>query len=145
MNARGVPPMTSSAMAISKKKASAGTILAVVAVLLFIAVAVWIIAAYALPDEVADAGADKRGGTASIVAAKTAIATRLPDAQSLAYGKVFVLWTAEAPVVCGTVDVEEPQDSFDGPERFVYLDGQVLLEELDGSAAVNQRWADACD
>lgn len=47
--------------------------------------------------------------------------------------------------VCGTVDIDEPQDNFDGPERFVYVDGGLTLDEVDGNDVVSARWRDVCE
>lgn len=80
-----------------------------------------------------------------IEGAHAAIVARDPDADAIAFGKVDIDWIGEAPAVCGTVDIDEPQDSLDGAERFVFIDGEVTLESLDGSAAVEQKWKDVCD
>ncbi|MDB5469563.1 MAG: hypothetical protein JWR84_1123 [Caulobacter sp.] len=144
MTARGIPPMKP-ADNVGRRRFSIRWILAAAGIAAFVIVVVWLVFAYVIPDGVADGKADERDGAAAILAAKAAVETRLPDAQSMAFDKVSVVWLGEAPAVCGWVDVDEPQDSFDGPERFVYVDGQVMLEQLDGSDAVKQRWDDACD
>lgn len=81
----------------------------------------------------------------AIVGAKAAVGSRLPEAQAINFGQVFVYWTENIPSVCGQVDIIEDQDSFDGPERFVYSEGVLSLEELDGSDAVAQKWKDLCE
>jgi hypothetical protein len=80
-----------------------------------------------------------------IQAARTAVFARDPDADTITFGKVNVDWIGEAPAVCGLVDIDEPQDSLDGEERFVFIDGGLTLESLDGSAAVQQKWKGVCD
>ncbi|CAN5895483.1 hypothetical protein BH11PSE1_BH11PSE1_07180 [soil metagenome] len=80
----------------------------------------------------------------AIAGAKTAVAARLPDADALNFGKVFVYWLGDIPSVCGEVDIDEQQDSFDGAERFIWSEGNLLLEEIDGSDPLTRRWNDLC-
>ena len=101
--------------------------------------------AYVLKDDRAEATQDAAAGDAAIVAAKAAIDERLPDAQETEYGKVFVHWTDTIPSVCGQVDITEAVDSFDGMERFVFSEGELSLEQTEGTAAVAQKWDDLCD
>lgn len=88
---------------------------------------------------------DAQDEAAQMQAAREAIVVRDPDADSITFGKVGIDWFGAAPAVCGQVDIEEPQDSLDGEERFVFVDGQLTLESLDGTAAVQQTWKDVCD
>ncbi|WP_296596976.1 hypothetical protein [Phenylobacterium sp.] len=92
--------------------------------------------------EIAHDAADQ---AAQLAEARSAILTGEPDADSVTLGKVAVDWIGQAPAVCGRVDIEEPQDSLDGEERFVFVDGQLTLESRDGSAAVDAKWRDVCD
>ncbi|MBU2309811.1 MAG: hypothetical protein KKG89_23420 [Alphaproteobacteria bacterium] len=98
-----------------------------------------------LPDTRAELKHDAQDQTEQIQAAHTAIVARDPDADTITFGKVDVDWIGQSPAVCGMVDVDEPQDSLDGEERFVFIDGELTLESLDGSAAVQQKWKDVCD
>jgi len=95
-------------------------------------------------DEKADVAQDRTDEAEAVIGAKAAIAARMPQAQSIFFGKVLVRWTGTIPSVCGEVDVVEPQDSFEGPERFIYSEGDLTLEEVDGSDAVSQKWDDLC-
>lgn len=101
--------------------------------------------AYVLRDtraEVADHSADD---AEAIEGARIAVTGRLPEAQAVDFGKVFVHWDGEIPSVCGQVDITEEQDNFAGPERFVWSQGALTLEEIDGSDAVDQKWSDLCE
>ncbi|MBN9318882.1 MAG: hypothetical protein J0I28_04245 [Caulobacterales bacterium] len=80
----------------------------------------------------------------AIEAAKAAVSTRTPTAISLTFGDAKVNWVGDKPAVCGLVDIEEPEDSFVGQERFVYVDGQVTLEQADGTDAINRQWDAVC-
>lgn len=82
---------------------------------------------------------------AELAAARAAILTRTPDADSVTLGQAAVAGFGQTPAVCGRVDIEAPDDSLDGPERFVFVDGELTLESTDGSAAVDARWKDVCD
>lgn len=92
----------------------------------------------------ADVTQDKAAEAQAILGAKVEIAARMPQAQSTTFGKAFVHWEGTMASVCGDVDVVEEQDSFDGPERFVYSQGGLLLEEVEGSDALTQKWNDVC-
>ena len=81
----------------------------------------------------------------AIEGARIAVTGRLPEAQAVNFGKVFVHWDGEIPSVCGEVDILEPQDSFDGVERFVWSQSVLTLEEIDGSDVVDQKWSDLCE
>ena len=95
-------------------------------------------------DERAEVAHDADAEAQAVIGAKTAVAARMPEAQSITFGKIFVHWDGEMAAVCGDVDVAEPQDSFDGSERFVYSQGGLLLEEVEGSDALTQKWDDVC-
>ena len=92
------------------------------------------LAAYVLRDTQAEA----------VQGARIAVADRFPEAQGVDFGKTFVHWDGEIPSVCGEVDIVEEQDGFDGPERFVWSQGDLKLEETDGSDALDQSWSDLC-
>ncbi|WP_165187691.1 hypothetical protein [Caulobacter soli] len=81
----------------------------------------------------------------AIEGARIAVTGRLPEAQAVNFGKVFVHWDGEIPSVCGEVDIIEEQDSFDGEERFIWSQGALTLEEIDGSDVVDQKWGDLCE
>ena len=81
----------------------------------------------------------------AIEGARIAVTGRLPEAQAVNFGKVFVHWDGEIPSVCGQVDITEEQDSFQGLERFVWSQGALTLEEIDGSDVVDQKWSDLCE
>ena len=98
-----------------------------------------------LPDTRTEIKHDAQDEAEQTQAARTAILARDPDADTITFGKVSVDWIGEAPAVCGRVDIDEPQDSLDGEEQFVFVDGELTLESLDGSAAVQQKWKDVCD
>lgn len=119
--------------------------IAVGVVLLAILVAALVFWDDVLPDTRAEIQHDAQDQAEQIQAAHTAIATRDPDADTITFGKVSVDWIGQSPAVCGQVDIDEPQDSLDGEEQFVFIDGQLTLESLDGTAAVQQKWKDVCD
>ena len=81
----------------------------------------------------------------AVEGARIAVTGRLPEAQAVNFGKVFVHWDGEIPSVCGEVDIIEEQDSFDGEERFIWSQGALTLEEIDGSDVVDQKWSDLCE
>jgi hypothetical protein len=88
---------------------------------------------------------EKSGEEEIVVAAKAAVNSRMAGAQEISFGNIRVHWTGDIPAVCGEVDIVEEQDSFDGEERFIYSDGALLLEEADGTDALDQRWRDLCE
>ena len=100
--------------------------------------------AYVLRDAKTEVADHKVDDTEAIEGARIAVTGRLPQAQSVDFGKVFVHWDDEIPSVCGDVDIQEAQDNFDGAERFVWSQGDLTLEEIDGSDAVSQKWSDLC-
>jgi hypothetical protein len=88
---------------------------------------------------------DRRADDAeAIEGARIAVTARFPQAQGLDFGKVFVRWNGEVPSVCGEVDIVEEQDGFEGPERFVWSQGELSLEQADGADALDQAWGDLC-
>lgn len=99
---------------------------------------------YVLRDTHAEAADHTADDAQAIEGARIAVTGRLPEAQAVNFGKVFVHWDDEIPSVCGEVDIIEEQDSFQGAERFVWSQGALTLEEIDGSDVVNQKWADLC-
>jgi hypothetical protein len=100
---------------------------------------------YVLRDTKAEAVDHTVDDAEAIQGARIAVTGRLPEAQAVNFGKVFVHWDDEIPSVCGEVDILEEQDSFDGFERFIWSQGALILEEIDGSDVVEQRWSDLCE
>jgi hypothetical protein len=80
----------------------------------------------------------------AIEGARIAVTGRLPEAQGVEFGKVFVRWDGEIPSVCGEVDIVEEEDGFDGPERFVWSQGDLALEQIDGGEVLDRKWGDLC-
>jgi hypothetical protein len=101
--------------------------------------------AFVLRDTQAEVVDQKADDADAIEGARIAVTGRLPEAQAVNFGKVFVHWDGEIPSVCGDVDIVEEQDSFDGAERFVWSQGALTLEEIDGSDGVDQKWRDLCE
>ncbi len=120
------------------------TILAVAAVALLIAGGVFALTQTLWRDGGAEIGQENAADDQDTLAAKAAITARSPMAQSMSYDGVFTHWTGSLVAVCGRVDIIEEEDSFEGPERFVYSDGELTLEEADGSDVVAQKWDDLC-
>jgi hypothetical protein len=102
------------------------------------------LAVYVLRDTHTEAVDHKTDDTEAIEGARIAVTGRLPEAQAVNFGKVFVHWDGEIPSVCGEVDIQEPEDSFNGVERFVWSQSALTLEEIDGSDVVDQKWSDLC-
>jgi hypothetical protein len=102
------------------------------------------LAAYVLRDTQAEEAQDGADDQLAVAGAKIAVQNRFPAATAIVFGKVFTHQDGEVVSVCGDVDVQQAQDSFDGPERFVWSDGALVVEEADGTDAVNARWADVC-
>jgi hypothetical protein len=100
--------------------------------------------AYVLRDTGSEQVQQNTDDQEAIMAAKAAISTRMVAAQTLSFGKVFTHWDGEVPSVCGQVDIQEEQDAFDGAERFVYSQGALFIEEIDGSDTLDQKWDDLC-
>jgi hypothetical protein len=103
------------------------------------------LAIYVLRDTHAEALDHRADDAQAIEGARIAVTGRLPEAQAVNFGKVFVHWDDEIPSVCGDVDIIEEQDSFQGAERFVWSQGALTLEEIDGSDVVDQKWGDLCE
>jgi hypothetical protein len=87
---------------------------------------------------------EKTADSEDTMAAKAAIEARNPNAAAIDFDHVFDHWTGDIVAVCGRVNIVEDQDSFEGFERFVYADGELTLEEADGSDAVGRKWNDLC-
>ncbi len=96
-------------------------------------------------DGAAEVGQEKTADSQDTLGAKAEIEGRNPNAQSITFDHVFDHWTGSIVAVCGRVDIVEDQDSFEGFERFVFADGELTLEEADGSDVVAQKWDDLCD
>lgn len=103
------------------------------------------LAAYVLRDTQAEEVQDGADDQLAVAGAKIAVQNRFPEATSVDFGKVFTHQDGEVVSVCGQVDVRQPQDGFDGPERFVWSDGALVVEEADGTDAVTAKWADVCE
>jgi hypothetical protein len=101
--------------------------------------------AFVLRDTHAEAVDHTADDVEAIQGARIAVTGRLPQAQAVNFGKVFVHWDGEIPSVCGQVDITEEQDNFQGFERFVWSQGALILEEIDGSDVVDQKWSDLCE
>lgn len=100
--------------------------------------------AYVLRDADTEETADNKDDPLQIAGAKIALENRFPEAQ-LNFGAVFVHWDGEIPSVCGRVDIVEKDDSFDGEERYVFSQGALTIEEVDGTDALDQKWSDVCE
>lgn len=98
-----------------------------------------------IPDARAEAAADTRDEAAEVEGAKSAVVARASEADAITYGPIRVNWIGEDAAVCGEVAIDEPDDSIEGTERFVFVDGELTLQSQDGDAAVNQKWKDVCD
>jgi hypothetical protein len=98
---------------------------------------------YVLRDADAEVTTQSKDDPLQIAGAKMALEARFPDAQ-MSYGKTFVKWDGDIASVCGQVDIVEQQDSFDGEERYVFSDGALTVEQIDGTDALNQKWSDVC-
>lgn len=113
-----------------------------VAALLLLAVGAGLVA-YVLRDADAEQSARAHDDPLQIAGARIALESRFPEAQ-LNFGAQVVHWDGEVPSVCGHVDIVEEQDSFDGEERYVFSEGALVVEEVDGTDVVNQKWSDVC-
>jgi hypothetical protein len=100
--------------------------------------------AYALRDTHAEAVDRTADDAEAIEGARIAVTGRLPEAQAVDFGKIVVHWDGQIPSVCGEVDIVEEQDGFDGPERFVWSQGDLALEQIDGGDVLDQKWDDLC-
>ncbi len=98
---------------------------------------------YVVQDSRAELTGQTRDDPLQVAGAKIAIENRFPEAQ-LNFGNASVHWDGDIPSVCGQVDIVEQQDMFDGPERYVFSEGELTVEEADGTDAVNQKWSDLC-
>lgn len=99
---------------------------------------------YVLRDADSEETADNKDDPLQIAGAKIALENRFPDAQ-LTFGQTFVHWNGGEPSVCGRVDIVEKDDSFDGEERYVFSEGGLTIEEVDGTDALEQKWSDVCE
>jgi hypothetical protein len=99
---------------------------------------------YVIQDSRAEMSGQAKDDPLQVAGAKIAIENRFPEAQ-LTFGDATVHWDGDIPSVCGRVDIVEPQDMFDGPERYVFSEGELTVEEADGTDAVNQKWSDLCN
>lgn len=103
-------------------------------------VGLWVYVGRDVRTETVDHGQDD---ALAVSGAKIAIESRFPEAQ-ITFGKTFVHWDDEIPSVCGLADVVEEQDSFDGEERYIFSEGALTVEEVDGTDALDQKWSDVC-
>ena len=118
--------------------ASAAVLLAASAASVMFARAVW-------SDEAADVQAERAASDQDMAQARAALADRFPNASAMTSSGVFTHGEDSGRAVCGRVDIEQPDDGFDGPERFVFVDGGLTVEEAEGTAAVEVRWKDVCE
>jgi hypothetical protein len=98
---------------------------------------------YVVQDSRDELGGQAKDDPLQVAGAKIAIENRFPEAQ-LTFGDAKVHWDGDIPSVCGKVDIVQPQDMFDGPERYAFSDGELTVEEADGTDAVDQKWSDVC-
>ncbi|PZQ56444.1 MAG: hypothetical protein DI570_20795 [Phenylobacterium zucineum] len=96
-------------------------------------------------DEASDAAAEQTASREEMAEARAALEDRFPNAAQMAFSGVFAHGEDAGRAVCGSVDIEQPDDGFDGPERFVFVDGGLTVEEADGTDAVTARWKDVCE
>ncbi len=101
--------------------------------------------AYVFHDAADEAVEDRGDDQLAISGGKIAVQNRFPEATAVVFGQVFTHQDGDVVSVCGQVDIQQEQDSFDGPERFVWSDGALVIEEADGTDAVNAKWADVCE
>lgn len=99
---------------------------------------------YVVRDASHEETAEAHDDPLQIAGAKIALESHFPEAQ-LNFGEQFVHWDGDVPSVCGHVDIVEQQDSFDGEERYVFSEGALVVEEVDGTDVVNQKWSDVCE
>lgn len=114
---------------------------------LFILVIAGLCAALAwliVPSLMAERRSDRVDDDVSTVEAEAAIRAAIPDAQTITFDRVFANQIGEDTVICGRADVVEPNDAVDGPERFIFSDGTLWIEQVDGRATVQDKWSDLC-
>lgn len=99
---------------------------------------------HARDDRAAEAADDHLRDEELVTAAKTAVEADAPEAQSVSFGEVFAHREGSVVAVCGAVDIVQPDDGFDGLERFVYAQGDLKREETDGADTLSQRWRELC-
>jgi hypothetical protein len=99
---------------------------------------------YVLRDSGQEEAAQAHDDPLQIAGAKIALESHFPEAQ-MNFGTQFVHWDGDVPSVCGHVDIVEQQDSFDGEERYVFSESALVVEEVDGTDVVNQKWSDVCE
>lgn len=102
------------------------------------------LAAYVLRETQAPPVDRRTDDAEALEGARIAVTGRFPEAQAVDFGKVFVHWDREIPSVCGEVDIVEEEDGFDGAERFVWSQGDLALEQIDGGEVLDQKWGDLC-
>jgi hypothetical protein len=95
-------------------------------------------------DRAAESADHQRQDEELITAAKTAVETDAPEAQSISFGEVFAHRDGSVASVCGAVDIVQPDDGFDGAERFIYSEGDLKREETDGGDVLTRKWQDLC-
>jgi hypothetical protein len=97
-----------------------------------------------MQDGAAEVADDQLQDNELIAAAKTAVEADAPEAQSINFGQVFAHREGAIASVCGAVDITQPDDGFDGAERFIYSEGDLKREETEGSDVLSQKWQDLC-
>jgi hypothetical protein len=99
---------------------------------------------HVMQDGAAEIADDQLQDNELIAAAKTAVEADAPEAQSISFGQVFAHREGTIASVCGAVDITQPDDGFDGAERFIYSEGDLKREETEGSDVLTQKWSDLC-
>lgn len=125
----------------SKANLALGLAAAIVA----IAVTAWLVWSVFLPEAASERHDQDIASREMVQAAALAIRDRFPNAQSTTFVSVVTHGVGGSLAVCGTVDIEDANNAFQGPERFVYAGDELTLEEADGSPVVEQRWRDVCE
>lgn len=96
-------------------------------------------------DEQDEAMSEAHVRVEDLAGARAAVQDRFPNVEAITFGQAFVHGDGETQAVCGQVDIQAPDDGFQGPERFVFADGELTLEETEGSDAMAQKWRDVCE
>ncbi|RYG57716.1 MAG: hypothetical protein EON56_01815 [Alphaproteobacteria bacterium] len=109
-----------------------------------LALLIWACLRFIVPLERLELQARSEREHAALLSAAHAILHRWPVAV-IRYGSVFTHEDGTRLAVCGRVDVQQRREAYSGMERFTYLDGQLIIEEVDGAAAVTQAWSEICE
>lgn len=123
-----------------KTKALFGMTGAVIALFGVVGLATWLI----LPAAMTEAHAKSIEETAVTEQARKAVRAQFPLAEGVTFRQIYVNWVGEISVVCGHADIAHGQGITDGTERFTFIEGSLMIDELEGSEAVAQKWQDVC-